>query len=366
MDLFFILLGIVIIGLGLALVIRSRFFLVPVIVNNGLYRFRFKRGESLLDALFSKGIYLPSSCGGRALCGMCKVKVNTKPVDYSEKELRLISSSEKEEGIHLSCQLTITGPLRIYLSPSILTIKRYKARVSSIKDLTSDIKEIKFRVLGKKKLLFRAGQFCQLIIPPYDRHQIETRRAYSLANSPAKDQELEFVVKRVAQGVATTYLHDMLKVGQTLELLGPMGDFQLHEDENATMICIGGGSGVPPLKSLVLDMYEQGKHKQAIWFFFGAVSKKDLFYLDFFYEMERKWSVFHFIPALSAPLPEDNWQGEKGLITEVAERYLLNQIGKDKIIEIYLCGSMGMINSALNLVKRQGLDPDRVFYDKFF
>jgi len=365
MSLFFVLPGIVLLGVGLALFIRARYFLISVIVNNGLYQFRFRRGQSLLEALFKKGIYLPSSCGGRALCGMCKVRVAKKALDYSEKELRLISSSEKEEGVHLSCQLAITVPLSIYLSPSILKIKRYKTRVSAIKDLTGDIKEIKLRILGKKQLVFKAGQFCQLIIPPYAENRTETRRAYSLANSPAKGQELEFVVRRVSQGVASTYLHDRLKVGQTLELLGPMGDFELHEDEEAKMICIGGGSGVPPLKSLVLDMFEQGKRKQAIWFFFGAVSKKDLFYLDFFYELEKKWPIFHFIPALSAPLPQDKWEGEKGLITEVVERYLLNTIGRDRV-EIYLCGSMGMINSALNLVKRQGLDPERVYYDKFF
>lgn len=131
------------------------------------------------------------------------------------------------------------------------------------------------------------------------------------------------------------------------------------------MICVAGGSGMAPIKSIIFDLYEKGVNDREIWYFFGARSLKDLFYLDIFTDLEQKWDNFHFVPALSNPLPEDNWNGELGLITEVLNKYLKERIETSKPKEGYLCGSPGMINACIQVMKNNGISEEKIYYDKF-
>jgi Na+-transporting NADH:ubiquinone oxidoreductase subunit F len=134
-------------------------------------------------------------------------------------------------------------------------------------------------------------------------------------------------------------------------------------DTDADMICVAGGSGMAPIKSIVLDMYERGITNRNVWYFFGARTEKDLFYVELFKDLEKKWSNFHFIPALSEPIEPEKWNGEVGLITDVMVKYLENVVDKNTKKEGYLCGSPGMINACEKLLNEHGIKD--VYYDKF-
>lgn len=132
------------------------------------------------------------------------------------------------------------------------------------------------------------------------------------------------------------------------------------------MICVAGGSGMAPFKSILHHMHETGAWAdKEIWYFFGARTTKDMFYLDELRELSAKWPKFHFVPALSEPKPEENWTGEVGLITNVLDRFIKEKVDKSIPMEGYLCGSPGMINACVNVMKANGITEDKVFYDKF-
>ena len=78
-------------------------------------------------------------------------------------------------------------------------------------------------------------------------------------------------------------------------------------------------------------------------------------------ELDKKLPNFRFIPALSEPLPEDDWKGETGLITDVLDRHIKSGVNT----EAYLCGSPGMIDAAVSVLTKKGIAEENVYYDKF-
>lgn len=323
-----------------------------------------KGGSPLLFTLASKGIFVPSACGGRGSCGVCKVKILSDVGPYLPTEIPYISKEQMKENIRLSCQIKVKKDLEIEIPEELLFAKKFKATVEKIKNVTYDIKEITLKLIEPQAIDFKAGQYIQLSIPPYDKINQVTQRAYSISSVPSQKDKIELLIRLVPGGAATTYVHNYMKENEIVEFTGPFGEFYAR-DTDAMMICVAGGSGMAPLKSIIFDLYEKHINNREIWYFFGARSLKDLFYVDLFQELEKKWSNFHFIPALSNPLVEDNWTGEKGLITEVLDKYLKQIIDRSKAKEGYLCGSPGMINACVQVMKDNGIPQEKIYYDKF-
>ncbi len=323
-----------------------------------------KGGSPLLFTLASQGIFVPSACGGRGSCGVCKVKILTDVGPYLPTELPYISKEQMKEGIRLSCQIKVKKDLEIEIPEELLFAKKFKATVEKIRDVTYDIKELTLKLVDPQVIDFRAGQYVQLSVPPYDKIKEITQRAYSISSVPSQKDRIELLIRLVPGGAATTYVHYYMKQNEQIEFTGPFGEFYVRETD-AMMICVAGGSGMAPIKSIIFDLYEKGITDREIWYFFGARSLRDLFYLDLFKELEQKWSNFHFIPALSNPLAEDNWDGEVGLITDVLNRYLKERIEPSKPKEGYLCGSPGMINACIQVMKNNGISEEKIYYDKF-
>ena len=184
-----------------------------------------------------------------------------------------------------------------------------------------------------------------------------------MSSRPSDKNHIELLIRLVPGGIATTWVHTLLKEGDKVDVIGPFGEFRRSETK-AAMICVAGGSGMAPFKSILYDMYEKNITDRDIWYFFGARSLKDLFYIKELKKLEEVWPNFHFIPALSEPEPDERWEGETGLITDVLDRYLKEVIGS-KEREGYLCGSPGMINACNNVFEANGMDLDRIYYDSF-
>ena len=332
---------------------------VKINVNNGTRELEVLGGQPLLRALQQEGIFIPSACGGRGSCGLCKVKVVEGGGDYLPTELPFISDEEKKELVRLSCQVKVKNDVAIEIPEELFYVKEFSTRVEKIRDLTHDIKEVTLRLIDPDQITIKAGQYVQFVVPEYEDLDEEVYRAYSVASPPGDATHVELEIRLVSGGICTTYVHEHLKEGDEVTINGPYGEFYLRESDSP-IIFIAGGSGMAPIKSILLDMAKQQNPRPA-QYFFGARSLRDLFLLDEMKGLERSIPDFAFVPALSEPLAEDNWEGEIGLITDVVHKNVLDAAAS----EAYLCGSPGMIDACIKVLTDLGVSEDRIFYDKF-
>jgi len=309
--------------------------------------------DTALNALTNNKIFLPSSCGGKATCGTCKFRL----IDYTEPpkptEIPFLSKEEIAEGIRLSCQTKVTQDLSIEIPPALLNVKPFWSKVVEIEDLTHDIKRIKFEMT--KEFPFKPGQYLQIEVPG-----IETTRAYSIASDSKDLYHPEVIIRLVPGGVATKFVHKAMEVGDKIKITGPFGDFFLQEHSTRPIIMIAGGSGMAPIRSIIYKLMDQGFPRKATYFF-GARTKKDLYYTEYFLDIANKFPNFKYVPALSTPLPEDNWDLDIGLITDVVRRHTDDLSGH----EAYLCGSPGMIDACIKVLKEKGMPEEYIYFDKF-
>ncbi len=338
---------------------------VTIDVNSGSKKLEVNGGANLLVTLAESGIFVPSACGGRGSCGECKVKVNSDVGPHLPTELPYLNKEQIQNNVRLSCQVKLKADIGIEIPEYLFKIKQYTGTVERIRDVTHDIKEVYFKLDEGQTVDFRAGQYGQIEVPPYDKVKDRTQRAYSMSSVPSDTNHVEFLVRLVPGGIVTTYVHDRLKEGEKMKVIAPFGEFYVRETD-ATMICVAGGSGMAPFKSIFYDFIEKDKMKDRdIWYFFGARTKKDLFYLDELEKMQNEHERFHFVAALSEPQPEDEWKGETGLITEVLGRYLKEEISQEKPKEGYLCGSPGMLDACMAVMREHGMTEDKIYFDKF-
>jgi len=190
--------------------------------------------------------------------------------------------------------------------------------------------------------------------------RLEIQRAYSIASNPKATRFLELIIRQVPAGKATTFVHRALEVGDKIRVLGPFGHFFLDQHSSRDIVCIAGGSGKAPIRSILSYLKDHGMNRK-VKYFFGARTKKDLYYTEEFQELSKEFPNFQSYPALSDPLPEDHWTGDVGLITEVVDRYC-NNLEED---EAYLCGSPGMIDACFKVLEKNGMPPVRIYCDKF-
>jgi len=335
---------------------------VKIDINGGKKEVEVAGGSPLLSTLASQGIYLPSACGGRGSCGACKCQVTSDVGPYLPTETPYLDKEEIKDNIRLSCQIKVKGDVDIQIPDALFNVKQIKSRVKSIVDVTHDIKEVTFDLQGET-IEFEAGMYMQIVVPGYGKIKGTTQRAYSISSKPSNKGECELLIRLVPGGIATTYVHEHLQEGQEMELIGPFGDFQRTHDDTI-MVCVAGGSGMAPFKSILYDMYEKGETDREVWYFFGARSLRDLFYMKEMQDLEKEWDNFHFVGALSEPQPEDNWTGATGLITDVLDSYMKEKMG-DKKKQGFLCGSPGMIDACNNVMTDNGIPLEDIYYDKF-
>jgi Na+-transporting NADH:ubiquinone oxidoreductase subunit F len=326
---------------------------------NGTKEIQAEGGKNLLSTLKEKEIFIPSACGGRGSCGLCKLRVLEGAGDMLPTEQPWLSADEQKNNVRLACQIKVKRRLRIEIPEALFKVKQYKARVTAIRDLTYDIKEIKLRLVDPPELDFTPGAFIQFEVPPYELTDEPVYRAYSVSSDPGNRNELELEIRYIPHGICTTYVHKHLKAGDEVVLNGPYGEFKLHPSDRK-IVFIAGGSGMAPIKAMLHDMAKT-RNPRRTRYFFGARAVRDLFLVDEMKALETVLPDFKFIPALSAPAPGDRWDGETGLITEVVDRHLEN--GENT--EAYLCGSPLMIDACIEALRKKGIPDSLIYYDKF-
>ena len=334
-------------------------------INDGKKDLNINGGTPLLFTLGEEKIFIPSACGGKGTCGFCKVQVKSDVGPLLPTEAPFMSKEETADNIRLACQVKVKSDINIQIPEEIFNVKKMAAKVTSIKDVTYDIKEVKVTI--PESITFDPGHYAQFETPKY-KHEKKTKesayRAYSIASASHTEDELEFLIRLVPGGIVTTYVHNYLNEGDSINIIGPFGDFYVR-DTQATMICVAGGSGMAPFKSIFNTMIENGTiTDREIWYFFGARSIKDCYYMDWLYDLEKKYANFHFVPALSDPDPQDNWEGPTGLITEILDTYLKKDITSTEL-EGYLCGSPGMLDACMAVMTKNDMKEDKIYFDKF-
>ena len=377
---------------------------VVIDINDGKKKLKTTAGNTLLTTLNNAGILMPSACGGGGTCGMCKLRVVEGGGDILPTEVGFFTRKEIKEKWRLSCQVKVKQDLKIFVPEEIFGIKKWECEVVSNKNVATFIKEFVVRLPEGENLEFKAGQYVQIDIPPYEiefgkdfdieeeyrdewdkykmwslkaKNNETTVRAYSMANHPAEGNIIMLNVriatppwdrqkntwKNVPPGIGSSYIFS-LKPGDKVRISGPYGDFFV-QDTDKEMMFIGGGAGMAPMRSHIFHQFHTLKTKRKTTFWYGARSKREIFYEEHFRKIEKEFPNFKFYIALSEPKPEDNWDGYVGFIHEVIyEQYLKNHEEPEEI-EYYMCGPPLMAQAVLKMLDELGVPRENIFFDDF-
>ncbi|MCE5186831.1 MAG: 2Fe-2S iron-sulfur cluster-binding protein [Planctomycetaceae bacterium] len=316
-------------------------------------------GKPLLTVLREQKIFIPSACGGRGTCGICKLKVLEGAGAILPTETPFMDQRELAENVRLSCQVKIRNDLRIVIPEELFSIQEFQTVCTRITDLTYDMKLFRFELRDPPEIDFTAGQFVQLLCPRYKGSPEEVYRAYSVASDPQQKNAIELIIRRVPHGICTTWCFDFLKQGDPVSLNGPYGQFCLG-DTNAPAVFVAGGSGMAPFVCLLHHMRNKGIKRKAEYFFGGNTVKDQCLQAEMS-RFEQQLEGFKFIPVVARPEPDSGWQGETGLVTDAVRRHYTDLAGH----EGYLCGSPGMIDASIKVLVELGMKKTSIFYDKF-
>ena len=360
-------------------------------------------GNSLLATLANEQIFLPSACGGGGSCGMCRCQVLEGGGTILPTETGFFSRKEQQANWRLGCQVKVREDMKIHINPQIFGIKKWECEVVSNRNVATFIKEFVVKLPEGEHLKFLSGGYIQIDVPAIDvnykdidvdeeyradwekfgmfdlvMHNPEPQfRAYSMASYPAEDNIIMLNVRiatppfdrvnggfmKVNPGVCSSYIYS-LKPGDKVTISGPYGEFHI-KDTKREIIFIGGGAGMAPMRSHILDLFLTKHTDRKVSYWYGGRSLRELFYIDDFRKIEEENPNFKFNIALSAPLPEDNWTGYVGNIHEVLlENYLKNHSEPEEI-EYYLCGPPMMTAAVLKMLDSLGVPKEMISFDDF-
>lgn len=343
--------------LGILLVFADKFLAdygeCKLIINDGK-EIDVHGGLTILSYLTANKIFIPSACGSKATCGLCKGKVISDVGPLLPTEKPFLDKEELSNNTRLLCQVKVKRDTKIVIPEEYFLVEEFQTIVESITPLTHDTRMFRFRLTDPPEIKFKPGQYVQFRIP-----KVGEERAYSIASSPNEPGIVELIVRLVPGGLCTTYMFNKLKVNDHIFLTGPYGEFYLREQTEDPIICVGGGSGSAPVRSIILYLKEK-KSTRKIISFYGGRTPSDIYFTEEYNQLSKEMKDFTHISAISEPFDGDGWRGERGLITQVMERHLTDCSN----YEVYLCGPPIMIDKACEVLKHS-IDINRVYYDKF-
>ncbi|EQC46033.1 NADH:ubiquinone reductase (Na(+)-transporting) subunit F [Bacteriovorax sp. Seq25_V] len=369
------------------------------LVINGEKTVTIPAGGKLLNVLADQKLFVSSACGGGGTCGQCKVVVNEGGGEILETELSHISKKEAREGVRLSCQVAVKNDMKIHVHEEVFGVKKWKCKVISNNNVATFIKEFKLALPEGESVPFRAGGFIQIERPAglkidykdfdveeeyrsdWDKFKIwdnvsyvedETIRAYSMANYPEEYGIIMLNVRiaspppnnpTVPPGKMSSYIFS-LKPGDEVTISGPFGEFFARETDKE-MVFVGGGAGMAPMRSHIFDQLKRLHSKRKMTFWYGARSKREMFYVEDFDGLQAENDNFTWHCALSDALPEDNWTGYTGFIHNVLfEEYLKNHPAPEDC-EYYLCGPPIMNKCVIDMLLSLGVEREDIMLDDF-
>ncbi|TWX70377.1 NADH:ubiquinone reductase (Na(+)-transporting) subunit F [Colwellia sp. C1TZA3] len=355
-------------------------------------------GGKLLGALADQGIFIPSACGGGGTCGQCRVEIHSGGGDLLPTESGHINKREAKEGCRLACQVAVKQDMDIVLEDEIFGVQQWECEVISNDNQATFIKELKLQIPNGESVPFRAGGYIQIEAPvhhvKYSDFDIDeqykgdwnhfgffdveskvdepTLRAYSMANYPEEEGIIMLNVRiatpppgrlHLPAGKMSSYIFS-LKAGDKVTISGPFGEFFAKEGE-CEMVFIGGGAGMAPMRSHIFDQLKRLHTKRKISFWYGARSKREMFYEDDYNGLAAENDNFNWHVALSDPQPEDNWDGMTGFIHNVLHENYLKDHEAPEDCEYYMCGPPMMNAAVIHMLKDLGVEDENIMLDDF-
>ncbi|MBL6657110.1 MAG: NADH:ubiquinone reductase (Na(+)-transporting) subunit F [Flavobacteriales bacterium] len=392
------------------------------ITINGEKEIEVDGGSTLLNTLSNEGIFLPSACGGGGTCIQCTCQVHDGGGSILPTEEPHFSKKEIADDFRLGCQVKVKEDMKISIPEEVFGVKKWEATVVSNYNVASFIKE--FIVEVPEDMPYEAGGYIQIEIPDCEinysdiditahptehpgeedkfkmewdnfglwplkmKNDEEVVRAYSMASYPAEGRKIMLNVRvatppwdraknawaDVNPGVASSYIFSR-KAGDKVTISGPYGEFFINNSE-AEMLYIGGGAGMAPMRSHLYELFKTLKTGRKVSYWYGGRSKRELFYLDHFYSLEKEFPNFNFELVLSEPLEEDNWTEKKDLSDKdgdgfvgfvhqaVIDQYLSKHEAPEDI-ELYFCGPPLMNQAVLKMADDWGIPDENVRFDDF-
>ncbi len=375
-----------------------------VIVNiNDEKEMKIEPGSTILTALSNNSIFLPSACGGGGTCGLCKCQVLEGGGSILPTETGFFTRKEQQDNWRLGCQVKIRQDIKINVPEEVMGIKKWECEVISNKNVATFIKEFVVKLPEGETLEFKSGGYIQIDVPKYEmsfrdidvepqfrdewdkynmwdlkmKNTEETFRAYSMANHPAEGNIIMLNIRiatppwdrskgcfeNVPPGICSSFIFSR-KPGDKVSISGPYGEFFI-KDTDREMVYIGGGAGMAPLRSHLFHLFQTEKSNRKVSYWYGARSKREIFYEDHFRKIEKKYSNFKFNIALSEPLKEDNWNGYTGFIHQVLYDEYLSKHEEPEEIEYYLCGPPMMNDAVQKMLYNLGVPEEMIAYDDF-
>ena len=355
-------------------------------------------GGTLLNTLSSNGVMLPSACGGGGTCGVCRCQVLDGGGDILPTEQQHINFRDAKENWRLSCQVKVRDDMQVQVPDEVFSINKWQCEVISNDSVATFIREFVLRMPEGEELNHRSGGYIQIEVPPYEidfgkdievedeyrgdweqmnlfalnaKNAAPIQRAYSMANHPAEGNIVMLNVRiatpprgmEVQPGLASSYVYAR-KPGDVVTISGPYGEFFIQETERE-MVYIGGGAGMAPLRAHIFHLFHTLQTGRRVSYWYGARSKREIFYEDHFRDIEKNFPNFSFHIALSEPLPEDNWDGPVGFIHQVVEDEYLGKHEAPEDVEYYLCGPPLMLTAVQKMLYDLGVEPEMIRYDEF-
>jgi Na+-transporting NADH:ubiquinone oxidoreductase subunit F len=374
---------------------------VKLIINDEEYKAY--PGSTLLTTLSNQGIFLPSACGGGGTCGVCKCQVLEGAGSILPTETGFFTRKEQLDNWRLSCQVKVRQDIKIKIPEEILGIRKWDCEVVSNKNVSTFIKEFKVKLPTQESLDFKSGSYIQIDVPRFEmnyrdidveeeyrdewdlynmwnlklKNTEETFRAYSMANYPAEGDIIMLNIriatppwdasknafKNIPPGICSSYLFSR-KPGDKVTVSGPFGEFFIKNSDRE-MLYIGGGAGMAPLRSHIFHLFSSEQTTRKVSYWYGARSKREIFYEKEFKKLSRQFPNFSFHIALSEPKEEDKWKGYVGLIHQVIYDEYLSKLEEPEEIEYYLCGPPLMNEAVLKMLYDLGVPDEMIAFDDF-
>lgn len=387
---------------------------IKIDINDGKKTVEVTPGNSLMASLAEQKIFLPSACGGKANCGQCKVQVLEGGGEILPTEVGFFNRKQIKDGWRLGCQVKVKENLKIQMDESALSVKKLECEVISNHNVATFIKEFTVKLPEGEHIEFKSGQYIQIDIPAYHLYfkdiEVEpeyrkdwerfgffnlesinptaTIRAYSMASYPGEKGIIKLNVRiatppfdrsvpkeqgpkllPVNPGIASSYVFTR-KPGDKVTISGPYGEFLLpkNDPDNVEYIFVGGGAGMAPLRSHIMQLFKTLKTGRKVSFFYGARALVEAFYLEDFAELEKEFPNFKFHLALDRPDPAADAAGVKytaGFVHNVMYETYLKDHETPEDIKYFMCGPPMMVASVNRLLDSLGVPPENVLYDNF-
>jgi ferredoxin-NAD(P)+ reductase (naphthalene dioxygenase ferredoxin-specific) len=324
-----------------------------------------EEGQTVLDALLAHGVGFAYSCQA-GNCGTCRCELVSGDIMELEYSEHALSAEERSRGIVLACRSQVWGDVivrRLDAEDFVVHPSRVmRCRVAECSRLTHDILRLRLEIVAGGPFEFSAGQYAQIEFPMAP----GAVRDYSMANRPG-EKLLEFHIRVMPKaGSVSSRVAAALKAGDMVKLSGPLGTSYLRAQHAGPMLCIAGGSGLAPIKSIVETALEGG-FGQPVHLYFGVRAERDVYFERELAALQRRFPAFkaHIVLSESDPqaeaaatlLPRRN-----GFVTEAVAADFPALTG----FKTYFAGPPPMVDAATALVRERGVGSRDIHADAFY